>query len=95
MGDCYSASAWVKLQNAFQVHIKILWFDSNFAEISNNFIMGGTDGNSDWSQHGGVATSPANAVTARPTFWHGVKVGDINVPNSFMCVDDVFFATIQ
>ncbi len=51
----YTLSAWVKLQNASQVHIKILWFDSNFAEISNNFIMGGTDGNSDWRQHGGVA----------------------------------------
>ncbi|MDP1624181.1 MAG: hypothetical protein Q8L64_00275 [bacterium] len=91
----YTLSAWVKLQNASQVHIKILWFDSNFAEISNNFIMGGTDGTSDWSQHGGVATSPVNAVTARLIFWHGVKVGDINVPNSFMCIDDVFFATIQ
>jgi len=94
-GQGYNYSAWLKWENAAQVHLQIWWFDASGQKLSESFPAGPYDGNSNgWVQKGGNIVAPTNSVRARIMVWHGVLNNSNKVPGSKMCVDDVVFSPL-
>ena len=69
----YRISAWVKMENASQTHVKLYWGDADGKLISTDYLFAGTDGTSDWQEKTGVFKSPANASSMSFTFMSGGK----------------------
>ena len=69
----YRISAWVKMENASQTHVKLYWGDADGKLISTDYLFGGIDGTSDWQEKTGIFKSPANASSLNFVFMSGGK----------------------
>ena len=69
----YHVSAWVKMENALQTHVKLLWQGADGKLISTDYLFAGTEGTSDWQEKTGIFKSPANASSMSFTFMSGGK----------------------
>ncbi|MEI8247498.1 MAG: carbohydrate binding domain-containing protein [Lentisphaerota bacterium] len=69
----YHVSVWVKMENAAQTHVKLLWQGADGKLISTDYLFGGTDGTSDWQEKTGIFKSPANVSSLDFVFLSGGK----------------------
>jgi hypothetical protein len=91
-GKTYNFTAWLKWENATQVHMKVVWLDASDAKIDEVPLMI-EDGNSkDWVQKGDQVIAPHNTKKARVFIWHGVKNNKDVVPGGAVYIDQIEFS---
>lgn len=94
-GQSYNYAAWLKWENAAQVHLQVQWRGNSGVGLGESFSAGPFDGNSNgWIEKGGIIQAPQNATTALIRVWHGVVNNSSKVPGSKICIDDVVFSPL-
>ncbi|MFX0136378.1 MAG: carbohydrate binding domain-containing protein [Candidatus Hodarchaeota archaeon] len=65
-GGTYYFSAWIRTEDVYNGHIKIVWFDINETVIQSDYIIkiGEIEGNKDWFQISKILNAPYNATFA-------------------------------